>query len=53
MEAYVIGCYLITMTLTTVGYGDINAENTAERIGYVFMFILGADIVSKRDLVKE
>jgi hypothetical protein len=43
MEAYAIACYLITMTLTTVGYGDINAENTAERIGYVF----------KRDLVKE
>ena len=53
MEAYAIACYLITMTLTTVGYGDINAENTAERIGDVFMFILGADIVSKRDLVKE
>ena len=39
MDAYVLACYLITMTLTTVGYGDINAENSAERIGYLFLFI--------------
>ena len=27
------GMYVVTMTLTTVGYGDISAENTSERIG--------------------
>ena len=41
-EAYVISCYLVTMTLTTVGYGDITANNTTERIGYVVLFIFGA-----------
>lgn len=32
------------MTYATVGYGDISAENTAERLVYVFMFIIGAVI---------
>ena len=40
--AYIISTYLVTMTLTTVGYGDITADNTAERIGYIFLFIGGA-----------
>ena len=44
LEAYAISCYLITMTLTTVGYGDIVAENTSERVGYVVLFIVGAFI---------
>ena len=30
------------MTITTVGYGDISADNTAERIGYVVLFLFGA-----------
>ena len=42
VEAYVISVYVITMTLTTVGYGDITAENSSERVGYVFFFIVGA-----------
>ena len=42
MEAYAISFYLVTMTLTTVGYGDISAENTSERIGYVVLFVVGA-----------
>ena len=42
IEAYVMGCYLVTMTITTVGYGDISADNTAERVGYVVLFLFGA-----------
>ena len=42
MEAYVIAIYITTMTLTTVGYGDISANNTPERVGYVLFFIVGA-----------
>ena len=30
------------MTLTTVGYGVITAENTAERVGYTLCFVCGA-----------
>ena len=41
-QAYFICVYVTTMTLTTVGYGDISAENTAERIGYVLLFVVGA-----------
>jgi CRP-like cAMP-binding protein len=42
IEVYVISVYLVTMTVTTVGYGDINADNTAERVGYVLLFVVGA-----------
>ena len=44
MEAYVISIYVTTMTLTTVGYGDISADNTSERVGYTLFFIVGAFI---------
>ena len=44
LEAYAICIYVVTMTLTTVGYGDISADNTAERVGYVILFIVGAFI---------
>jgi hypothetical protein len=27
-----------------VGYGDINASNTSERVGYVILFIMGGFI---------
>jgi len=40
MQAYVVSCYLITMTLTTVGYGDIGADNNAERIGSLSLISL-------------
>lgn len=42
MEAYVISIYVTTMTLTTVGYGDISADNTTERLGYVVLFIVSS-----------
>ena len=44
LEAYAICIYVVTMTLTTVGYGDISADNTSERVGYVILFIVGAFI---------
>ncbi len=28
--------------MTTVGYGDITAENTAERLGFTLLFVCGA-----------
>ena len=31
IEAYIISLYVTTMTLTTVGYGDISALNSNER----------------------
>ena len=40
IEAYIISVYLTTMTLTTVGYGDIGADNTSERVGYITLFII-------------
>ena len=42
IEAYAISMYVVTMTLTTVGYGDVTADNTSERVGYVLFFIVGA-----------
>ena len=42
VDAYVISMYVVTMTLTTVGYGDITAENTLERVGYTTLFVVGA-----------
>ena len=44
IEAYIIAVYVTTMTLTTVGYGDISADNTSERVGYIVLFIAGAFI---------
>jgi voltage-gated potassium channel Kch len=44
LHIYVISMYVTTMTLTTVGYGDIGAENTGERIGYILLFVVGAFI---------
>ena len=44
VEAYIISVYIATMTLTTVGYGDIGADNTGERVGYIVLFIVGAFI---------
>ena len=46
LEAYSIAVYVVTQTLTTVGYGDTSADNTAERVGYVLMYqmCLDADV---------
>jgi hypothetical protein len=42
VEAYVLSIYLVAMTVTTVGYGDITAENTWERVGYTAFFVVCA-----------
>ena len=42
IEAYIISLYVTTMTITTVGYGDISADNSSERVGYIALFIAGA-----------
>ena len=34
-----ISIYITSMTVTTVGYGDITGQNTSERVGYTFFFI--------------
>ncbi len=44
VEAYFVSVYLVAMTLTTVGFGDITACNTAERVGYALLFVAGAFI---------
>ena len=36
-----------THTHTQVGYGDINASNTAERVGYVLLFVVGYPNLNK------
>ena len=43
-QTWVIAMYVTVMTITTVGYGDISADNHLERIGYVLLFIAGAFI---------
>ena len=44
VEAYFVSVYLVAMTLTTVGFGDITACNTSERVGYALLFVVGAFI---------
>ena len=38
---YTIGLYWAVTTITTVGYGDISATNTAERIAASIIMIIG------------
>ena len=38
---YTIGLYWTVTTITTVGYGDISATNTAERIVASIIMIIG------------
>ena len=38
---YTIGMYWTVTTITTVGYGDISATNTAERISASVIMIIG------------
>lgn len=40
-ELYITSMYFTVTTITTVGYGDISAQNTAERIFCVFLMLLG------------
>lgn len=41
IEMYTIGLYWTITTITTVGYGDISATNTAERIVACIIMVIG------------
>ena len=38
---YVTASYLVVTTVATVGYGDIHATNTLERIFLIILMVLG------------
>ena len=40
-DLYVASIYYTVTTITTVGYGDLSAQNTLERIFSVFTMITG------------
>ena len=40
-EMYTIGLYWTITTITTVGYGDISATNTSERIVACIIMVIG------------
>ena len=40
-QNYVTASYYIITTVTTVGYGDIHATTTSERIFSIFIMVLG------------
>ena len=40
--AYINALYWSSMTLTTIGYGDIVPETAAQRVFIVFMMLIGA-----------
>ena len=41
VQIYIISFYYITQTVVTVGYGDINAGNTTERLYACFLMFGG------------
>ena len=40
-EFYLIGIYFTVTTITTVGYGDISASTTGERIMCIILMLIG------------
>jgi len=40
-QLYLASFYFAMSTLTTVGYGDISGNNTAERIICIFLHLIG------------
>jgi hypothetical protein len=45
-QLYAIGLYWSVTTITTVGYGDIHAQNTTEHIYSILVMIIGVYIYS-------
>lgn len=43
-DKYIISWYFSVMTMSTIGYGDMNAVTTTERIVCCFMMLLGAGV---------
>lgn len=41
MQTYFISLYFVTQTITTVGYGDVSASGTVERIFVVLLMLIG------------
>jgi hypothetical protein len=40
-DLYIMSCYFTVTTMITVGYGDISATNTNERVYCVFLMLVG------------
>jgi len=58
IKRYVVSLYFTTTTICTVGYGDISAYNTTERVLVIFFLFLGASnfgyiIGCMRELMEE
>ena len=43
---YLVSFYFVTTTVTTVGYGDIAANNHVERVFAIFMLFVGVGTFS-------
>jgi Trk-type K+ transport system membrane component len=41
LDLYIFSWYFTVTTITTVGYGDISAHTTAERLFCIFLMIIG------------
>jgi len=41
VDAYVLAVYFVVTTIATVGYGDISAETTEERVFCIGLMIIG------------
>ena len=40
-KIYFVALYFVIQTIATVGYGDVNPQNTKERIFVIFLMLVG------------